>query len=147
MLRKVFIKDGVVVTVCNVGMSEAMITCASSDSHVLVTDDSIDVNHGYGYSSLEGVDTFIPVPMTPTGCPKVVKMKQARLALLDAGHLTAVETAIASMSKAAQIEWEFSETVERDSALVAAIATLIPLTDAEVDALFVTASTITVTVL
>ena len=147
MLRKVFLKDGVVVSVCEVGMSEAMITCAVSDSHVFVTDDSVDVNHGYGHTSLDGVDTFIPVPQTPAGYPKFVKMKQARLALLAAGHLAAVKTAIATMSEAAQIEWEFSETVERDSVLVNAIATLIPLTDTEVDTLFITASTITVTVL
>ena len=147
MLRKVFIKEGVVVSVCQVGMPEATITCSLTDVFVFVSDASIDVKEGYGYTNVEGVDTFIPVPVTATGCPSFVKMKQARLALLAAGHLSAVKTAIATMSEEVQIEWEFSETVERSSPLVTAIAALLPLTNVEVDNLFINASTITATIL
>ena len=47
-------------------------------------------------------------------------MRQARLALLQAGLLDQVETALASIPdevqrKAAQIEWEYATTVDRGS--------------------------------
>ena len=53
-------------------------------------------------------------------------MRQARLALLGAGKLAEVNTAIAAMpgaaGEAARIEWEYSGEVHRDKALIQALA-------------------------
>ena len=74
--------------------------------------------------------------------PKSVSMRQARLALLGAGLLDTVETAIAGAGPAAVIEWEYAQEVQRSSGLVPAMATALGLTDAQIDALFVTAATL-----
>lgn len=72
--------------------------------------------------------------------PSSVTMVQARLALLSIGLLDAVEAGISSMSKAAQIEWEFRPTVERTSTLVQSLALALNLDDAALDTLFTEAS-------
>ena len=79
------------------------------------------------------------------GVPPVVTMAQARLALLGAGKLAAVDAAIAAipdaaMKQAAQIEWEYAGTVHRDHGLVSQIGPALGLTSAQIDALFVAAS-------
>lgn len=72
--------------------------------------------------------------------PEVVTMRQARLALLGAGLLAQVNTAVANMpgadGDAARIEWEFSSTVERHRPLVLSLITALGLTDAQLDELF-----------
>ena len=77
--------------------------------------------------------------------PESVEMWQARLALLEAGHLAAVEALIEAMpspqKEAAKIEWEFKTRVRRNSPLVAYMAANIPLTSAAVDQLFIEAAT------
>jgi hypothetical protein len=76
--------------------------------------------------------------------PKVVTMRQARLALLGAGLLTTADQAIAAMTgaegDAARIEWEYSMDVRRDSGLVGSMITALALTGEQVDALFVIAA-------
>jgi hypothetical protein len=76
--------------------------------------------------------------------PNAVTMRQARLALLQAGMLTAVNDAVAAMpgdaGAAARIEWEYSQEVQRDKALVLSLAPALGLTDAQLDALFITAA-------
>lgn len=76
--------------------------------------------------------------------PDRVTMRQARLALLRAGRLDAVTATIAALQspqrEAAQIEWEFAADVERASPVVAMIAANLPLSAAELDALFKDAS-------
>jgi hypothetical protein len=71
------------------------------------------------------------VPVDPV--PKVVTMRQARLALLGAGLLAQVNTAVANMpgveGDAARIEWEYAQEVRRDSSLVAGLAAALGLTD------------------
>jgi hypothetical protein len=71
-------------------------------------------------------------------------MWQARLALLEAGHLSAVEALIEAMpspqKEAAKIEWEFKTRVRRNSQLVAYMAANIPINGAEVDQLFIEAA-------
>lgn len=78
--------------------------------------------------------------------PKVVTMRQARLALLGAGLLAGVDAAIAALSsptkEAATIEWEYAATVERNSALVTTLAGALELDDGTLDALFATAATL-----
>lgn len=84
---------------------------------------------------------------TPSSVPSAVTMRQARLALLNAGLLSSVDTALAAIldeqqRKSAQIEWEYAQTVNRDSALVAYMATALSLTDQRLDDLFITAATL-----
>lgn len=69
--------------------------------------------------------------------PTVVTMAQARLALLEADLLGAVEEQIGDMPQAVRIEWQYRATVTRDSPLVAALAALLTLTEPQIDALFV----------
>jgi hypothetical protein len=80
-------------------------------------------------------------PTAPVVVPQVVDMAQARLALLAAGKLGAVEAAIASLpspqKEAAQIEWEFRPVVHRNSPLVVALGQQLGL---DLDALFIAAA-------
>lgn len=75
--------------------------------------------------------------------PSKCDMRQARLALLGAGLLTAVNDAIAIMpgieGEAARIEWEFASSVERASPLVDGMVAALGLTEAQLDALFIAA--------
>jgi hypothetical protein len=85
------------------------------------------------------VQAFLAPPV-----PRVVEMAQARLALLQAGLLTQVQTAIDAMpgvdGQAARIAWEYRATVRRDSTLVQALAQQLALTDEQLDTLFTTAA-------
>lgn len=78
--------------------------------------------------------------------PQTVTMRQCRIALLDAGLLDAVQSSIATMpgvdGERARIDWEYALEVRRDWPLIAYMAGDLGLTDEQVDALFVTASTI-----
>lgn len=87
-----------------------------------------------------------PAPPPPP-IPSVVTMRQARLALLNAGLLTSVNNTIAGLpgasGDAARIEWEFAATVDRNSPLVANLSSVLSLTSMQLDALFTTAAGIT----
>ena len=78
------------------------------------------------------------VPGDPV--PEVVTMRQARLALLGAGLLAQVNTAVANMpgaeGDAARIEWEYAQEVRRDSPLVAGLSAALGLTDETLDNLY-----------
>lgn len=78
--------------------------------------------------------------------PKRVTMRQARLVLLNAGLLSAVNTAIANMpgieGEAARIEWDYSNEVVRNQPLTLSLASALGLTPEQMDALFVQASTL-----
>ena len=78
------------------------------------------------------------VPSDPV--PKVVSMRQARLALLGAGLLAQVNTAVANMpgaeGDAARIEWEYAQEVRLDSPLVAGLSAALGLTDETLDNLY-----------
>lgn len=100
-----------------------------------------EVQQGWSFDG-----TTWAAPAEPSRVPASVAMRQARLALLQAGKLAAVDAAIAALSspakEAAQIEWEYATEVKRSSALVAQLAPALGLDDAALDALFVTASTL-----
>ena len=80
---------------------------------------------------------YVPVVVA---VPEVVTMRQARLALLGAGLLAQVNTAVANMpgaeGDAARIEWEYAQEVRRDSPLVAALSAAFGWTSAQLDDLF-----------
>jgi hypothetical protein len=88
------------------------------------------------------VITVVPI-VEPITVPKTVTMRQARLALLGAGLLNSVNTAINGLTspqkEAAQIEWEYSQEVHRDKELVGMLAPILGLSDAQIDALFIAA--------
>lgn len=78
--------------------------------------------------------------------PVQVTMRQARLALLAAGLLDSVTTAISAMTEpeksAATIEWEYATEVRRDNALLATLSTELNLTTEQLDQLFITAASL-----
>ena len=84
---------------------------------------------------------YVPVVVA---VPEVVTMRQARLALLGAGLLAQVNTAVANMpgaeGDAARIEWEYAQEVRRDSPLVAGLSEILGLTDETLDNLYRTAA-------
>lgn len=92
--------------------------------------------------SWDGNTFTTPAPVATV--PEEVTMRQARLALLAAGKLAAVDAAIASLpsptKEAAEIEWAYSSTVRRNQPLVLALAPALGLDSAALDALFVQAA-------
>lgn len=79
------------------------------------------------------VDPTPPAPLVPNS----ITMRQARLALLNAGLLASVNAGIGAMPEAVQIEWEYAATVDRASPLVATLASALSLSSAALDLLFV----------
>lgn len=91
----------------------------------------------------------IPEPADPIPAPVItsVTMRQARLALLGAGLLDDVDAAIAAITdptqrKAAEIEWEYAQTVDRDSSFTQQLSAGLGLTAEQLDALFTQAATL-----
>lgn len=80
----------------------------------------------------------------PIGVPPRVTMRQARLALLQAGLLDEVEAALAALpgdeGRAARIEWDYSSEVWRNKPFVQQLAVSIGLSEAQLDELFITAA-------
>lgn len=90
---------------------------------------------------------YVAPPPPPPVVPQVVTRRQARQALLIAGKLAQVQPAIDAIADPLQrgliqIEWDDSQTFERQRPTLIALATAIGLDDAELDALFTTASTL-----
>jgi hypothetical protein len=89
-------------------------------------------------------------PAPPAAVPTSVTMRQARLALLGAGKLDAVDAAIASLpspqKEQAQIEWDYASAIERTSPFLQSMAQALDLDldldDAALDALFTQAATL-----
>lgn len=89
-------------------------------------------------NEFEKVQQIIPVPLEVT-------MRQARLALLENGLLDSIKSTIESISdpiqrQRADIEWEYSPTVNRNNELVKTIELSLNLTSDQVDQLFIKAS-------
>lgn len=126
------IENGLVV---NVIVAEADFASASG---AIACNDGVTIGDKW-----DGVN-FIPAPPEPVKPPQSVTMRQARLALLQAGKLSAVNAAISTMSgvqgEAARIEWEFSNEVQRSQPLVAALAPVLDMDSSQLDQLFIAAS-------
>lgn len=82
----------------------------------------------------------------PVVVPASVTMRQARIALHRAGLLSQVEATIAALPEPprieAELEWNFSNEVQRYNGFVAQIAPLLGLNEAAIDQLFITAASI-----
>ena len=75
--------------------------------------------------------------------PKIVTMRQARLALLQEGLLATIETAIVNCTdEAMKIEWEYATEVRRDWASLVTLTESLGMTSTELDSLFTIASTL-----
>lgn len=91
------------------------------------------------------MEVIFELPEAPhvaqNGVPRSITMRQARRALLAAGLLDDVAAAIAALpspaKEAAQIDWEYSNTVERHNGLVASLGPGLGLSEEQIDALFV----------
>ena len=86
-----------------------------------------------------------PLPVEPAGIQNVVTMRQARHALLNAGLLDAVDTAIAAIPdeterRQAQIDWEYATEVRKDWPWVQTLSTALGLSEEQLDQLFIEAS-------
>lgn len=93
-----------------------------------------DAGIGYAFDG----EVFTPAAVVPV--PESVSQAQARLAMLNAGLLDAATAAVTAAGPAAVIEWEWRQTIRRDSPLVAGAALSLGLTDGQVDALFIAAA-------
>ena len=95
---------------------------------------------------LESIGAAIVNVEVPTPIPQVVTMRQARLALLQQGLLASIQPAIDALDEpeksGATIEWEYSQTVERNRPFVSLLSQALDLTDDDLDALFTLAETL-----
>lgn len=102
-----------------------------------------DDNAGPGWAYSDGVFTA-PVVEVSSGIPQVVTMRQARLALLSAGLLSAVDAAIDAqvepLKSAARIEWDYATEVRRDWPTLAMLSAAAGFTEAQLDQLFTAAA-------
>lgn len=79
--------------------------------------------------------------LKPPAVPDEVTMAQAQQALLASGLLDLVDTKIATLSRAAQIDWKTRPTVRRDNTWVLEVKAQLGWTDAQTDSLFILAKT------
>lgn len=117
----------------------------TAQAWVAIEDSSTIERFGFTRADFPGatapeLPAYVP---PPSDVPQAVTMRQARLALLGAGLLAQVNTAVANMpgadGDAARIEWEYAQEVRRDSPLVAALSATFGWTSAQLDDLFVLA--------
>ena len=139
-MKTIIIKDGVVV---NIGVGEPENSAPEGYVFDVVED---DFQVGIGWTKTEAGYEAPAAPELPIETIKVVTMRQARLALLQAGLLANVEAAINSLpspqKEAAQIEWEYSQEVRRDREFVTQLTAAMGLTELQVDDLFILAATL-----
>ena len=99
--------------------------------------DGFDINqaHRYRYNVADG--------QIVVRVPEAVTMRQARLALHANGLLASVQPAITTLPEPqrtqAQIEWDYSNGLERGNAFVATLGAALGLNAAGIDALFLQA--------
>lgn len=89
----------------------------------------------------DGNEPF-PPDIEPVLIPSSISMRQARLALLSADLLDPINEAFSLMTQADQIEWQFASSIDRNSRLVSNLASRLDISDAELDQLFLLASTL-----
>jgi hypothetical protein len=91
--------------------------------------------------SIYGFEPYTPEPPPPPAVIIVaVTARQARLALNAAGLLDDIDAALATMPRDAQIEWQHTHEIRRDSPLIAVVASGLGLDKAAIDELFTQAS-------
>lgn len=107
-------------------------------------DDAMQYGREIYAQALQGEIEIAPyVPPAPT-IPQEVTAFQARAALAAAGLLSVVTAHMASLPSddVARIAWEYAGGFKRTSPTIAALAPVLGLSDAQIDALFVAAAQI-----
>lgn len=126
------IKNGTVVNTILATVEEAQM--ANPDA---VCVDAVEGGIGWVW---DGSNLTPPLITVAQKVPISVTMRQGRLALLQAGLLAQVQSAIDAQGDAEKIEWEYAQTIDRNSPLVAALAAALSLDDAALDSLFISAA-------
>lgn len=90
---------------------------------------------------------FAPPPLPQVSVPQIVTARQAKRALLEAGLLDDVESAIANIPDALeqrriQIDWDESTEFRRDWPALEMLAAVMRLDEGTLDALFIEAATL-----
>jgi hypothetical protein len=133
-MRHAQIENGVVVNVILVNDP------ADLPGFVLVASETAGIGDTYA----DGVFTAPPPPGPVV--PQEITMRQARLVLLGAGLLSSVQGAIDGLpspqKEAAQIEWEYSNTLQRRNPFVLTLGPALGLTAEQIDALFIQGATL-----
>ena len=88
------------------------------------------------------VASYVPPPPEPIQVPQIVTIRQAKLALLQAGLLDDVDAAVAQADRATQIEWEYATEVRRGWQTLLTIQAELGLSGQQVDDLFIVAASL-----
>lgn len=108
------------------------------------TDMLVDVPDGFDINQAHRFRYNVADGQIVVRVPEAVTMRQARLALHANGLLASVQPAITTLPEPqrtqAQIEWDYSNGLERGNAFVATLGAALGLNAAGIDALFVQAS-------
>lgn len=83
-----------------------------------------------------------PDPPPQPLVPRSLNNHQLRAALMQSGRYAAAKIYIGGLSEAEQVEWQFSQVIDRDGSLILAAQAALGLSDAQVDALFILGGTL-----
>ena len=130
-MRAHVIENGVVVNTVEVESLDALPGLVAAQA-----------NEGIGWL-YDGIN-FTSPPQPALLVPQEVTMRQARLALLENGLLANVQPAINSLPEPdktkAQIEWEYSNALQRSNPFVDVLGAALGLSSQDLDDLFIQAS-------
>jgi hypothetical protein len=110
------------------------------DGHTLVPDEGYNIGGSIAGGVYTPPASDIPVPQPPS-VPQSVTPRQARLALLAAGLLDAVEAAVNAAGGATKVTWDFATVINRTDPLISTIGSSLNLTSDQIDVLFKYAAT------
>lgn len=133
-MRHAIIDSGVVVNV------------TVADEEFGVSQGWVQIPDGFGIGALYDGEIFSHpvVEPEPDPIPTVVSMRQARLALHAHGWLPLIDGAIDDLTEPqktqARIEWEYAQTVNRDSPIVVMLSAELGMTEEQLDLLFTAAA-------
>ena len=128
-MKYAYIENGVVID--RVGNDPFQLFGAAYAEQFIECPDEVD-----NFWLYDGNEFTPPLPI-PVIIPTLT-MRQARLALLDAGLLDEVEAAITTPEN--RIWWDYSTTVERTHPLVDAVLTALGKSPEEIDEMFIEAA-------
>lgn len=123
MARTAVIQGGIVVNVIEAGDGFTLPGCT------LVVSDTAGPGDNYANGTFTRQPAVDPVPSEVTDL-------QARLALIAAGRLAAVEAAVAQSDDTVKAWFDRALTWRRDSPMIAALAPAVGLSEGQIDDLF-----------